>query len=68
MNKNYSYKLNYTLWDMDTNLSQLIKNDVVSFDQPTKHEEILCEIMKRWQLLKGKNVQVNNMNISIMAV
>ena len=68
MNKSYAYKLNYTLWDMDKNLSRLIKNDTVSFDQPTKHEEIKFEIMKRWQLLKGDNIQVGNMQVSIMAV
>ena len=68
MNKSYAYKLNYILWDMDTNLSRLIKNDTVSFPTPQKHEEILLNITKRWQLLKGNNIQVCDMNINIMAV
>ena len=68
MNKNYSYKLNYTLWDMNTNLSRLIKNDVVSFPEPKDHNDILINVWKRWQLLKGDNIQVGNMDINIMAV
>ena len=68
MNKSYAYKLNYTLWDMDTNLSQLIKDDTVSFPEPKDHKEIKFEIMKRWQLLKGDNIQVGNMQVSILAV
>ena len=68
MNKNYSYKLNYTLWDMDTNLSRLIRNDAVSFPEPKDHKEIMMEVQEKWQLLKGKNVHITNMNINIMAV
>ena len=68
MNKNYSYKLNYTLWDMETNLSRLIRNDVVSFDQPKDHKEIMINVWKRWQLIRGNNIHVGDMDINIMAV
>ena len=68
MNKSYAYKLNYTLWDMNTNKSRLIKDDTVSFSNPQKHEEILCSIQKRWQLIRGDSIQVGNMDITIMAV
>ena len=63
MKKVYTYKLNYTLWNMDTNLSRLIKNDTVSFPKPTDHKEIMVEVWKRWQLIKGNNIQVGDMDI-----
>ena len=68
MNKSYAYKLNYVLWDMDTNQSRLIKNDTVSYPEPKDHEEIMLNVWKRWQLLKGDNIQVGNMDITILAV
>lgn len=68
MDKSYAYKLNYTLWDMDTNQSRLIKNDTVSYPEPKDHNEILTEIWRKWQLIKGDNIQVGNMDITILAV
>ena len=68
MNKVYSYKLNYVLWDMDTNRSQLIKDDVVSYPEPKDHNQILVELWRKWQLLKGDNIQIGNMDIIILGV
>lgn len=68
MDKSYAYKLNYTLWDMNTNKSRLIKNDTVSFSEPKDHNEILTEIWRKWQLIRGDNIQVGNMDIAIMSV
>ncbi len=68
MDKSYAYKLSYTLWDMNTNQSRLIKNDTVSYSKPKDHNEILTEIWQKWQLFKGDNIQVGNMDITIFAV
>ena len=68
MDKSYAYKLNYTLWDMNTNKSRLIKNDTVSYSSPKNHNEILTEIWRKWQLIKGDNIQIGDMDIAIMAV
>ena len=68
MNKSYAYKLNYTLWDSKTNKSRLIKNDTVSYSEPKDHEEIMVNVWRRWQLLRGDNIQVGNMDIIIMSV
>lgn len=68
MNKSYAYKLNYTLWDSETNQSRLIQNDTVSYSEPKDHSEIMTEVWRKWQLIKGDNVQVGNMDIIIMSV
>ena len=68
MEKSYAYKLNYVLWDMDTNRSKLIQGDTVSYCEPKDHEEIMVNVWRRWQLLKGDNIQVGNMDIVIMSV
>ena len=66
--KVFTYKLDYVLWDMDTNLSQLIQDDIVSFPAPKNHNDIFTGVQKTWQLLRGDNIRIGNMDISIMAV
>ena len=66
--KVFTYKLDYVLWDMDTNLSQLIKDDIVSYPFPKDHNDIFTEVQNTWKLLRGDNIQVGDMDISIMAV
>ena len=68
MNKSYTYKLNYTIWDSKTNRSKLIQDDTVSYPDPMPHNLIKDAIEHRWQLLKGDNIQVGDMDIVIMSV
>ena len=66
--KVFTYKLSYTLWNMDTNQSQLIRDDIVSYSALKDHNDIFEGVQKTWQLIRGDNIRVGNMDISIMAV
>jgi len=63
-----AYRLNYTLWNMDTNESQLIKNDVVQFEGPKNHNDIFSGLELRWGLIRGDNIRLGDCSIELLSI
>ena len=59
-----TYKLDYTIWNLENDTNQRIKDDIVQFEAPKDYKEILAGLWHRWVLIRGTEILIGDCNIT----